>query len=326
MVHNEPVFLPLWLSYYSRLFAPGDIYVLDNDTTDGSTDREGFVRIPAPTCRRRCAVDARDTIQALQHELIERYDIVMVTDVDEFVAPVPQRRDRSATTSTASTRSGSTAWATSCCTSRTASRASISAARSSASATTGSTTAPTTRRRSPRRRCEWRAGFHGRADFQYNLDPDLRLVHLHRMDYEICLAAPRDAPESRAYAERDREQRWALHNQITEDAGSSSAGSTRTAASRVSGSSSRRFRPAWRETSSDAAGGSAADPALLATAAGRPRRRPAARGHVGTDQWQRVTLNAAVSHHSTRSARRTLSAAEISGDAQAGSPGGASPA
>ena len=38
IVHNEPVFLPIWLGYYSRFFAAEDIYVLDNESTDGSTD------------------------------------------------------------------------------------------------------------------------------------------------------------------------------------------------------------------------------------------------------------------------------------------------
>ena len=89
MVHNEAVFLPIWLRYYSRFFAPGDIYVLDNDSTDGSTDRDGFVRIPV-------VHDSVDhvwmvrTIEELQHELQERYDVVLVTDVDEIVAPVPE--------------------------------------------------------------------------------------------------------------------------------------------------------------------------------------------------------------------------------------------
>src|SRR6185503_134162 len=46
MVHDEAVFLPIWLRYYSRFFAPGDIYVLDNETSDGSTAAGGFVRIP----------------------------------------------------------------------------------------------------------------------------------------------------------------------------------------------------------------------------------------------------------------------------------------
>ena len=73
----------------ARFLAPADIYVLDNESTDGSTDRSGFVRIRAEHDR----VDALwtlNTTQALQHELIERYDVVLVTDVDEIVAPVPQ--------------------------------------------------------------------------------------------------------------------------------------------------------------------------------------------------------------------------------------------
>src|SRR5436190_17272313 len=43
MVQNEAVFLPIWLRYYSRFFGPDDLYVLDHDTSDGSTDRDGFV-------------------------------------------------------------------------------------------------------------------------------------------------------------------------------------------------------------------------------------------------------------------------------------------
>ncbi len=89
MVYNEPVLLPIWLRYYSRFFDPADIYVFDNDSTDGSTARDGFVRIPA----RRDRVDAiwtLETIQALQHELMRTYDVVLVTDVDEIVVPVPQ--------------------------------------------------------------------------------------------------------------------------------------------------------------------------------------------------------------------------------------------
>jgi hypothetical protein len=81
MVHNEPVFLPIWLEYYSRFFRPEDIHVLDNDSTDGSTDGNGFVRIPAPRDRVD-AVWTAGTIGALQHELLESYDVVLVCDVD----------------------------------------------------------------------------------------------------------------------------------------------------------------------------------------------------------------------------------------------------
>src|SRR4051812_32952538 len=51
IVHNEALLLPIWLRYYSRFFRPDDIYVLDNDSSDGSTDGPGFVRVPAPSDR-----------------------------------------------------------------------------------------------------------------------------------------------------------------------------------------------------------------------------------------------------------------------------------
>ena len=68
MVYNEPVFLPIWLRYYSRFFAPDDIYVFDHQSTDGSTSGGGFVRIPVT----HDTVDHTwmvGTLQAHQHEL-----------------------------------------------------------------------------------------------------------------------------------------------------------------------------------------------------------------------------------------------------------------
>ena len=88
IVRDESTFFPIWLQYYGQFFAPEDTYVLDHGTTDGSTDRDGFVRTPVE----HDTVDhnwMRKTIQAKQHELIERYDVVLITDVDEIVAPDP---------------------------------------------------------------------------------------------------------------------------------------------------------------------------------------------------------------------------------------------
>lgn len=89
MVYNESVFLPLWLRYYSRFFAPEDIYVLDHASTDGSTEGTGFVRQLLP----ESTVDAelqRNYVQGKQQELISTYETVLYTDVDEFVAPDPE--------------------------------------------------------------------------------------------------------------------------------------------------------------------------------------------------------------------------------------------
>ena len=210
IVHNEPVFLPIWLGYYSRFFAPEDLYVIDNDTTDGSTDRDGFVRIPAPHDRADNAWMVQ-TIESLQHELIEGdYDVVLVTDVDEIVTPTP-------------------GWGTlgqyldeldewwvnaigyelihmiDC-------EAPLDLGRpildqrghwyaNGAFNKPAIATGP----------MSWVPGFHHRSDRRLNYDPDLRLIHLHRMDYEICRARHLSRRE-RAWSELDHEQGTGVHN------------------------------------------------------------------------------------------------------------------
>lgn len=214
MVHNEPVFLPLWLAYYGRAFAPDDIYVLDNETSDGSTDRSGFVRLPV----KRGAVDHDwmvRTVEALQHELLERYEMVLVTDVDEFVCPVPQL----GTLSEYLDRFDEP-WVN--CLGyellhQPAEEGPLDLARpilgqrgawfiNSGYDKAALAMTP----------LHWRTGFHGRADFHCAYDPDLRLVHLHRMDYELCRERHRTRSR-RPWAANDAQKGWASHNRIVED-------------------------------------------------------------------------------------------------------------
>ncbi len=214
MVHNESVFLPIWLRYYSRFFAPSDIYVLDNETTDGSTREDGFVRIPVE----RGEVDHTwmvRTVEGLQHELMDRYDVVVVTDVDEIITPIPtlgtlgsyldrfdeewvnclgyeliHMRDREPPLDLA--------------------RPVLDQRRfwyfNGAYDKAAIATVP----------MSWRPGFHGRTDYAFQPDPDLRLIHLHRMDYEICLERHRIRGR-RPWAEPDAREKWAIHNQIVDE-------------------------------------------------------------------------------------------------------------
>jgi hypothetical protein len=215
MVHNEPLFLPIWLEYYSRFFTPDDIYVLDNETTDGSCDRDGFHRIPAAHANVDHTWMVR-SIEELQHDLLDRYDVVVVTDVDEIIAPVPtlgtlgdyldrfdeewvnclgyellHLRDREPPLRLdRPILSQRHCWY-------------VNGGYDKAAVAT----APMT----------WRPGFHGRADYQFNFDPDLRLIHLHRMDYELCQERHRERSR-RPWAPDDAEQGWAIHNQIVDEA------------------------------------------------------------------------------------------------------------
>ena len=214
MVRDEAVFLPIWLRYYGRFFAPEDIYVLDHGTTDGTTGRGGFVRIPVdhPT------VDwgwHRDRIQEQQHALLRRYDAVLVCDVDEIVAPHPaagdlgdylaafdgdfvtcrgyevlHRRDREPPFDPAQPVLAQRGWwffNPAYCKPLLA--------------------------RVP---MAWHGGMHTRTDGAVAKDGVLHLLHLHRMDYEVCLARHR-ARASVPWNARDRDEGWGYQNRIVED-------------------------------------------------------------------------------------------------------------
>jgi hypothetical protein len=214
IVHNEPVFLPIWLRYYSRFFAPHDIYVLDNESSDDIGALGDFVRIPAAHDR----VDHEwmvKTIEGLQHDLVDRYDVVLVSDVDELVVPHP----RAGTLGEYLDRFDED-WVNCLGYELLHMRDSeppleldrpILEQRgywfsNGAYDKAALATVP----------MSWQPGFHGRADFQYNFDPDLRLIHLHRMDYDLCLARHR-VRSRRAWDERDARNRWAVHNQIIDE-------------------------------------------------------------------------------------------------------------
>lgn len=210
IVHNEPVMLPLWLRYYSRFFAPQDIYVLDNGGAgDGPFNR---VAVEHETVDHEWMVG---TVERLQHELIERYDVVVVCDVDELVVANPAHGtlgdylDRF-----------EEEWVN-CL--------GYELLHIKDSEPELELERPILRQRGhwffngaydkaavamvP---MHWRPGFHGRADSKYNLEPDLRLVHLHRMDFALCRERHR-IRSRKAWAERDARDGWARHNQIVEE-------------------------------------------------------------------------------------------------------------
>lgn len=214
IVNNEPVFLPIWLRYYSRFFAPEDIYVLDNDSTDDVINRGGFERIPVS----RNGLDNLwmvHKVETLQRELLSRYDVVVVTDVDELIAPAPEmgtlgqyldRFDEEWVNCLGyeilhMKETEPPLWLD-----RPIMQQRHHWFYNDAYDKAAVTTAP----------ISWKPGFHGRDDGRYNLDPDLRLIHLHRVDYDIC----RDRHRSRSrrpWAELDAAQGWGGHNFITEE-------------------------------------------------------------------------------------------------------------
>jgi Ricin-type beta-trefoil lectin domain-like/Glycosyl transferase family 2 len=213
IVRNESVFLPIWLRYYRQFFSAQDMYVLDHQSTDGSTEGHGFVRVPVSHPEYGAGWQ-RDIVQRSQHELIGRYDVVLCTDVDEIVAPDPRlgdlgtyidRFDEDFIT---------------CQGYEILHRKDLEPPFD-----------PT--RNVLRQRFTWYAnplyskpllarvpmlwngGCHERIDGRTNNDPHLYLIHLHRMDYDICLTRHHDRVRF-PLAQIDRDRRWGYQNQITD--------------------------------------------------------------------------------------------------------------
>lgn len=213
ITHNESLFFPIWLRYYSAYFDPSDIYVLDHDSTDGSTAGDGFIRIPI-------SHDAIDflwmvaTVERLQRELLERYDVVLVTDVDEIVAPDPKwgsltdyidRFDEPYVNClgyelihlvdreepfdpTRAVLDQRDYWFANDVYDKPA-----------------LATQP----------LRWQPGFHRLIDAPMRLDPDLYLIHLHRLDFDVCQARHRRWAV-RTWGQQDLEKGWATHNRVVE--------------------------------------------------------------------------------------------------------------
>jgi hypothetical protein len=156
------------------------------------------------------------TIQELQHELLDRYDVVLVTDVDEIVAPDP----RFGTLGEYLDRFDEP-WVNCLGYELLHVRAEEPPLRldrpilsqrhhwyfNDAYNKAALATAPQ----------DWTPGFHGRTDGSYALDPDLRMIHLHRMDYGLCLERHRTRSRRR-WARRDARLGWADHNRIVDEA------------------------------------------------------------------------------------------------------------
>jgi hypothetical protein len=215
IVQNESIFFPIWLGYYSKFFAPEDIYVLDHESADGSTDGGGFVRIPVT----HSTFDNTWMVSMVEHhqrKLLQRYEVVMVVDVDEIVAPDPTM-----CTLAEYLARFDEEWVNCLGYELIHMKDTEPPFRSEmpvleqrahwfpndAYSKPSIATVP----------LSWRPGFHGRADYQFSFDPDLRLIHLHRMDYEICKARHRRW-RSKRWNERDLEAGWGVHNRVTEDA------------------------------------------------------------------------------------------------------------
>ena len=95
IVYNEPIWLPIWIRYYSRHANLNDIWVLDHNTNDNSTSLD---KLPQGIRHLRVRGNAHFSphfwlnrrVELQQQRLLRfGYKCVLFTEVDEFVVPDP---------------------------------------------------------------------------------------------------------------------------------------------------------------------------------------------------------------------------------------------
>ena len=85
IVKNEDYFLPIWLKHYKKFFSKEDIYVLDHQSSDGSTNN---LDINKEIVINDLAFDHQwlvNTVQDYQRKLLDRYNSVLFAEVDELI-------------------------------------------------------------------------------------------------------------------------------------------------------------------------------------------------------------------------------------------------
>lgn len=90
-VFNENVNLPIWRRYYGQQFGEKNLFVIDRESNDGSTDDLGEInRIVVP----RDAFDDRkkaSIMSSFQNGIINYYDAMVIGDCDEIAVPDPNK-------------------------------------------------------------------------------------------------------------------------------------------------------------------------------------------------------------------------------------------
>jgi Glycosyl transferase family 2 len=93
---NEKKFLPVWYKYYLKHFSVGDIFILDHNSNDDTTNETlrhiydwGSHVVPVTRAESFNHTWLRDTVEAFQRFLLQSYDCVLFAECDEIIATDP---------------------------------------------------------------------------------------------------------------------------------------------------------------------------------------------------------------------------------------------
>lgn len=95
MVRDERVMLPRWLAHYGAQVGAENLFVVDDHSTDGSTEGLPCSVIRIPDWGDKHFENARmNLVSSVAAGLLEAYDAIVFADADEFLVADPRRYAR----------------------------------------------------------------------------------------------------------------------------------------------------------------------------------------------------------------------------------------
>ncbi|HZJ06170.1 MAG TPA: glycosyltransferase family 2 protein [Nocardioidaceae bacterium] len=93
MVRDEADLLPRWIDYYGQQFGLQNLIVLDDNSVDGSTDNLPctLYRLPPAPWKKGWGNTRTRLVNGMAHGLLACNDVVIFTDLDEFLVPDPAK-------------------------------------------------------------------------------------------------------------------------------------------------------------------------------------------------------------------------------------------
>jgi hypothetical protein len=219
MVQNEEIFLPLWLRYYSKYFDGDDIFVFDHRSTDSSV-KDSLNSFQFQTIRLDYPYSFdhqwfQFVAENTQKKLLEFYEYVIFTDIDEILFvnsrnynglddyihkldleyvrcvgyDLIHMKDKEKIFKTGKpVLSQRKYWYRTILYDKTLlSRCPLN----------------------------WKIGFHGVTKENSNQDPDLLLIHLHKLDFDMCRKKSFERSKL-PWSESDVQKNWGWQNRITD--------------------------------------------------------------------------------------------------------------
>ncbi len=91
MTYNESHFMPIWARYYGGVFGAERCYVIDHGSDDGSTAELGNVNILRIPRSPKHNLKRANFVSNFVTSLLEWYETVIYTDIDEILVPDPDK-------------------------------------------------------------------------------------------------------------------------------------------------------------------------------------------------------------------------------------------